>query len=170
MTPQTRGAVRVAAIFDTFLTIYQTRTADLLRLPTGGSGKLPDGAIHPDLVHLCDEASKSAKHVLSMIIRALEYLPPVDVTFFEFLRALITADFDLVPTTALTTGSRSLMRSAAAGSIRRTDSLKQPQLRAHCQSKPYVGGHPTALDARRTGTPSSGTMPSSPQDSNRARQ
>ena len=32
-----------------------------------------------------------------MIIRASDYLPPVDVTFFEFLRSLITADFDLVP-------------------------------------------------------------------------
>ena len=29
-------------------------------------------------------------------IRALDYLPPVDVTFFEYLRALITADYDLV--------------------------------------------------------------------------
>ena len=54
-------------------------------------------AIHPDLVkRLADEAAKSASHVLSMCIRALDYLPPVDVTFFEYLRALITADFDLV--------------------------------------------------------------------------
>jgi hypothetical protein len=98
MTPHARGAVLVAAMFDAFLAIYNTRTADLLRLSTGGSGVLPAGAIHPDLVHrLCQEASKSAKHVLTMIIRALDYLPPVDVTFFEFLRAVITADFDLVP-------------------------------------------------------------------------
>jgi hypothetical protein len=45
---------------------------------------------------LASEASKSASHVLSMCIRALDYLPPVDVTFFEFLRALITADADVV--------------------------------------------------------------------------
>ena len=63
----------------------------------GGTGVLPSGAIHPDLVkRLADEAAKSASHVLSMCIRALDYLPPVDVTFFEYLRALITADFDLV--------------------------------------------------------------------------
>jgi hypothetical protein len=31
-----------------------------------------------------------------MAIRALDYLPPVDVTFFEYLRAMITADYDLV--------------------------------------------------------------------------
>ncbi len=45
---------------------------------------------------LADEAAKSAEHVLNMCIRALDYLPPVDVTFFEYLRALITADYDLV--------------------------------------------------------------------------
>jgi len=31
-----------------------------------------------------------------MCIRALDYIPPVDVTFGEYLRALITADYDLV--------------------------------------------------------------------------
>jgi hypothetical protein len=31
-----------------------------------------------------------------MCIRAIDYLPPVDVTFFEYLRGLITADYDLV--------------------------------------------------------------------------
>jgi hypothetical protein len=32
-----------------------------------------------------------------MCIRALDYCPPVDITFGEYLRALITADRDLVP-------------------------------------------------------------------------
>jgi hypothetical protein len=98
LTPHARGAVLVAAIFDAFLAIYRTRTADLLRIYTGGTGVLPSGAIHPDLVHrLAGEAATSAGHVLNICIRALDYLPPVDVTFFEYLRALITADYDLVP-------------------------------------------------------------------------
>jgi hypothetical protein len=96
-SPHTRGAILVAAVFDAYLAIYQARTADLIRLATGGTGALQPGAIHPDLVHrLADEASKAASHVLAMAIRALDYLPPVDVTFFEYLRALITADYDLV--------------------------------------------------------------------------
>lgn len=96
-TPHGRGAILVAAVFDAFLTIYKTRTSDLLRLATGGTGELPDGAIHPDLVHrLANEATKAASHVLHICIRALDYLPPVDVTFFEYLRALITADYELV--------------------------------------------------------------------------
>jgi hypothetical protein len=97
LTPHSRGAILVAAVFDAFIAIYKTRIADLLRIYTGGTGVLPTGSLHPDLVkRLADEANKSAGHVLNMCIRALDYLPPVDVTFFEYLRALITADFDLV--------------------------------------------------------------------------
>jgi hypothetical protein len=89
--------VLVAAVFDAFLAIYKSRTGDLLRIATGGAGVLPAGALHPDLVNrLADEAAKSARHVLSMCIRALDYCPPVDLTFGEYLRALVTADFDLV--------------------------------------------------------------------------
>ena len=31
-----------------------------------------------------------------MCIRALDYCPPVDITFGEYLRAIISADYDLV--------------------------------------------------------------------------
>jgi subtilisin family serine protease len=97
LTPHGRGAVLVAAVFDAFLAIYRIRTADLVRLATGGSGVLPAGAIHPDLVRrLAEAAAKAAGHVLTMCIRALDYIPPVDITFGEYLRGLITADFDLV--------------------------------------------------------------------------
>jgi hypothetical protein len=95
--PHARGAILVAAVFDAFLTIYRARIADLLRLATGGSGVLPQGALQPDLVNrLAREASTSAQHLLTMCIRALDYCPPVDITFGEYLRALITADYDLV--------------------------------------------------------------------------
>ena len=93
-----RGAVLVAAVFDAFLNIYRKRSADLLRLATGGTGVLPPGDIPHDLVNrLAKEASKTASHVLNMCIRALDYSPPVDMTFGDYVRALITADRDLVP-------------------------------------------------------------------------
>ncbi len=96
-TPHARGAILVAGVFDALLAIYKQRIADLLRISTGGTGVLPGGAIHPDLVgRLAGEAAKSARHVLTMAIRALDYLPAVDVTFFDYLRALITADFEMV--------------------------------------------------------------------------
>jgi subtilisin family serine protease len=95
--PHSRGAILVAAVFDAFNAIYETRIADLLRIYTGGTGILPAGAIHPDLVkRLAAEAAKTAGHVLNMCIRALDYIPPVDITFGEYLRGIITADADLV--------------------------------------------------------------------------
>jgi len=97
LEPHKRGSILVAAVFDAFLTIYKARIADLIRIATGGSGVLPDGELHPDLVNrLAKEASKTAGHILNICIRALDYCPPVDITFGEYLRAIITADCDLV--------------------------------------------------------------------------
>jgi hypothetical protein len=95
--PHARGSILVAAIFEAFLNIYKSRVADLLRIASEGTGILRQGEIHPDLVNrLASEASKSSTHVLGMCIRALDYCPPVDLTFGEYLRAIITADVDLV--------------------------------------------------------------------------
>lgn len=97
MEPHARGSILVAAVFEAFLSIYKSRIADLLRIASNGSGILPQGDLHPDLVNrLADEAAKSAGHVLTMCIRALDYCPPVDLTFGDYLRAIITADSDLV--------------------------------------------------------------------------
>ena len=102
VSPHARGAVLVAAVFDAFLAIYRKRTADLFRIARAGDGRVGDGRaadgdLHPDLVgRLAGEATTAARHVQTMCIRALDYLPPVDPTFFEYLRALISADVDLV--------------------------------------------------------------------------
>jgi hypothetical protein len=90
-----RGAILVAAVFDAFLTIYNSRIGDLLRIAEIGPSTSPH--LHPDLVaRMTDEAMKSADHVLRMCIRALDYLPPVDVRFGDFLRGIVTADADLI--------------------------------------------------------------------------
>jgi len=46
---------------------------------------------------LTTEAVKLSGQFLNILIRAIDYCPPVDLTFGEYLRAMITADFDLVP-------------------------------------------------------------------------
>jgi subtilisin family serine protease len=102
LRPHERGGVLVGAVFDAFLAIYDRRVADLLRLATGGSGVLSPGALHPDLVNrLASEASKAAAHVLTMCIRALDYCPPTDITFSDYLRAILTADYDVLKDDAL---------------------------------------------------------------------
>lgn len=93
-----RGAVLVATVFDAFHRIYQYRTRDLLRIATGGTGVIPQGSISPDLVRrLAAESAEIAAHLLHICIRALDYCPPVDISFGEYLRALITADLDIAP-------------------------------------------------------------------------
>jgi hypothetical protein len=96
--PHARGAILVAAIFDAFIAIYKSRVGDLLRIASSGTGILQEGELHPDLVNrLASEAAKSAQHILNACIRALDYCPPVDINFGDYLRAIITADVDLVP-------------------------------------------------------------------------
>jgi hypothetical protein len=96
--PHERGAILVAAVFDAFVKMYENRVADLRRIATGGTGVLPAGDIHPDLAQrFAEEAVRLGQRVLNMCIRAIDYLPPVDVTFGDFLRALITADADFYP-------------------------------------------------------------------------
>jgi hypothetical protein len=96
--PHARGAILVSAVFGAFLLVYRSRTADLYRIATQGTGKLPDGDIHPDLAgRLAEEAARAAQYILQMCIRALDYCPPVNITFGEYLRAIITADLNLNP-------------------------------------------------------------------------
>ena len=98
MEAHDRGAILVATVFEAFMRLYNFRVQDLLRIATQGSGILPQGSIHPDLVkRLAAEAADIASHLLSICIRALDYCPPIDITFGDYLQALITADTDLSP-------------------------------------------------------------------------
>jgi hypothetical protein len=98
--PHKRGSILVAAVFDAFFSIYVRRTSDLMRIARAGGmagGGLSDD-LHPDLVNrLAETATKTATHFLNICIRALDYCPPVDILFGDFLRAMITSDHALFP-------------------------------------------------------------------------
>lgn len=92
------GSVLVVAVFEAFITVFRRKTERLLRLATDGSGRLPRGELPLDLqAALAEKASKLAGQFLAMCIRAVDYCPPVDISFGEYLRAVITADRDLIP-------------------------------------------------------------------------
>jgi hypothetical protein len=96
--PHALGGVLVAALFEAFTTLFERKTARYIRLATNGTGRLPPGDIPADLQSvLAEEASRLASQFLSICIRAIDYCPPIDPTLGEYLRALITADHDLVP-------------------------------------------------------------------------
>jgi hypothetical protein len=114
LEPHKRGSHFVAAIFDAYLEVYQSRIADLLRIASGGSGVLPAGNLLSDLVsRAADEAVKNADRFLGMVIRALDYLPVVDVTFGDVVRAIVTADRRLFP------ADRYNLRSTLVEALRR---------------------------------------------------
>jgi hypothetical protein len=92
-----RGAILVAAIFDAYFTIYQRRTAGLFRIYRSGGGNTSTDIPMPLARMLAEEASRTADLFFNVCVRALDYCPPVDITFGDFLRAVVTSDFDLHP-------------------------------------------------------------------------
>jgi hypothetical protein len=96
--PHDRGSILVAAVFDAYFTIYSRRTYDLFRIFRGGGGATDDGDIPVPLAErLAQEASRTAEQFFTVCARALDYCPPVDITFGDFLRAVLTADLDIHP-------------------------------------------------------------------------
>jgi hypothetical protein len=96
--PHARGAILVAAVFDAYFTTYLRRTADLFRIYRAGGGMVGTDLPYPLARLLAEEASLGAEQFFTLCVRALDYCPPMDITFGDFLRAVITSDFDLHPT------------------------------------------------------------------------
>jgi len=95
--PHDRGSILVAAVFDAFFSVFLRRTDDLWRIAGISRDEARDVDLHPELLaRLAGEASHMASDFETLCIRALDYAPAVDITFGDYLRALITADHDLV--------------------------------------------------------------------------
>lgn len=82
-----RGEILVAAFMRSFLSIWVKRI-EQLSVQEGNLRSL-------DLV--VEQGARVAEHLLTMAIRALDYSPPVDISFADYLAALLTADTELVP-------------------------------------------------------------------------
>ena len=92
-----RGAILVAAVFDAFFSVYIRRTRDLVRIAYPDGREIVPNFLHADLANrLAEQAARTAERIQNICIRALDYCPPVDITFGDYLRALVTADRDVV--------------------------------------------------------------------------
>jgi hypothetical protein len=92
-----RGAVLVAAVMEAFLVVFRRRARVYRRLAKAMRPSETQ-SLPRELVELLSaQVIKLANHFLSIVIRAIDYCPPVDVRFGEYLRAMITADRDLMP-------------------------------------------------------------------------
>jgi hypothetical protein len=118
--PHRRGEVLVAAVSHLVATLWSERLEDL-----GKAGKVP-------LARGADEGAKVADHVMGMCIRALDYLPPLEFEFEDFLDGLLTADEAVAP------DDPRRYRDAVKGSFARYD-LHRPHGR---RIGPQVLRHP----------------------------
>ncbi len=80
-----RAEVLVAAFMQTFVTMWAGR---LEALSTEGG---------MDAARVAEEGTKSAQHLLGMLLRSLDYLPPVELEFADVIDSVITADRRLAP-------------------------------------------------------------------------
>jgi hypothetical protein len=87
MEPHRRGEILVGAVMNAFLRVL----SDRLR----GLGTVRDRYLNRDRV--AEEAADCADYLLTMSIRALDYVPPVHLDFADFLSALLTADHEIRP-------------------------------------------------------------------------
>jgi hypothetical protein len=99
--PHFRGSIFVAAVFDAFFSVYMERANDLFRIYRATSIGRTDER-DPDLPGplaelLADYASETSVLFFELCARAIDYCPPIDLTFGDFLRALITVSKDLDP-------------------------------------------------------------------------
>ena len=94
--PHFRGAILVAAIFDAFFSTYLRTASELFRIYKSGGGQIVTAELPTALAHkLTEAAASTADKFFQLCARALDYCPPVDITFGDYLRALVTASLDL---------------------------------------------------------------------------
>ena len=99
-----RGELLVAAVLGAFLKVWKRRI-DLY-------GKLQHGMV--SRIGVADAAVETADHLLTMAIRALDYCPPTDLLFSDFLSAMLTADYEMQPDDSRYQYRKALLASFAA--------------------------------------------------------
>lgn len=83
--PHSRGEILVWIILETLARIWRQRLKDIT---FAGSVNLARAA---------EEGATAAQHLLGMCVRAIDYLPPVEFEFPDFLGALLVSDTEMVP-------------------------------------------------------------------------
>ena len=89
--PHRRGEVLVAIVLDVLIDIWVKRLQPLLS---------PDQEAHVatlDRARAAEEGARAAAQLLTMMIRGLDYLPPVEFEFGDLLDAVLLADAEVVP-------------------------------------------------------------------------
>lgn len=84
--PHLRGEFLVAAMMRTFVSIWHDRVVPLIS---------PDGVL--DRSRAAEEGRKAAQHLLQMAIRAIDYTPPIELEFGDYIEAMLVSDAVMAP-------------------------------------------------------------------------
>lgn len=82
--PHTRGEVVVAAVMRTLLSMWAERLPAITETTA-------------DRERVVEEGSKAADHLLHMLLRGIDYMPPVELEFGDVLEAVVVADEVVAP-------------------------------------------------------------------------
>ena len=85
--PHRRGELLVAAVMNAFLRVWEERVISLGEVSRG----------YRDRGRVVEEGAAIADYLLTMVIRALDYAPPVHLEFCDFLSAILTSDLEINP-------------------------------------------------------------------------
>lgn len=85
--PHRRGEILVAATMNAFLTVWSNRLKSL--------GEIRPGYL--DRGRVVEEGASIADYLLTMMIRAIDYAPPVNLEFCDYLSAVLTSDREINP-------------------------------------------------------------------------
>jgi hypothetical protein len=95
--PHRRGELLVAAMMNAFLLIWRERLKGLGAATIPGSNRQPASERFLDRQRVVEEGAAVAEQLITMSIRALDYTPPTDLEFCDFLSALLTGDYEIRP-------------------------------------------------------------------------
>lgn len=82
-----RGEILVAATMNAFLTVWSNRLKSV--------GDIRPGFL--DRGRVVEEGASIADYLLTMMIRAIDYAPPVNLEFCDYLSAVLTSDREINP-------------------------------------------------------------------------
>lgn len=107
MEEHRRGEVLVAAVLGALVETWSKRVKGLA---VSANGTL-------DLARVVEEGRSIADRLLTMCIRALDYCPPVHLTFGDYLSALVTSDREINPDDSQYDFRRLLLKTFASFGI-----------------------------------------------------
>ncbi len=115
--PHRRGEVLVAVVLELLIDIWVKRLEPLLSPEQG------EMVSTLDRVRAAEEGARAATQLLTMMIRGLDYLPPVEFEFGDLLDAVLLADAEVVPDDDLGYRGMLIERFAKAGVHRPKNSV-----------------------------------------------